>query len=179
MTCIISPSRHYNDDLLWITLQEILKWLFCFHAHKLQIGLLRRWPNRLDPFIVINKQSFFSYPSFCLIWHQRLRGTLHMVSEHKVTTLGPSGLINMQVWCELCDFFIKYFRAYYERKYCSTLCSDGLRIICNACTKIQKKGYLFKDTIRLVVTTLSKIHLCCLYTYWWVKYQMKSVLASA
>ena len=59
MTCIISPSRHYNDDLLWITLQEILKWLFCFHAHKLQIGLLRRWPNRLDPFIVINKQSFF------------------------------------------------------------------------------------------------------------------------
>ena len=45
--------------------------------------------------------------------------------------------------------------------------------------KYRKRGYLFKDTIRLAVTTLSKIHWWLLYIYWWVKYQMKIVLVSA
>ena len=38
--------------------------------------------------------------------------------------------------------------------------------------KYRKNGYLFKDTIRLAATTLSKIHLCCLHV-------LKIVLVSA
>ena len=136
------------------------------HAHDSDIIDMKSFvklPNRLHP-LYSNKEmkSFFFLPCFRTHWHQGPTGTLHMVSEHKVTTLGPDGLINMQVWCELCDFLMRYYNAYYERKYCWTHCWDGLRIICNACTKIQKKDYLFKDTIRLAATTLSQIHLCCL-----------------
>ena len=42
-------------------------------------------------------------PYFCTYLHQGLRGTLHMVSEQKFKTLGPDGLIDMQVCCELGD----------------------------------------------------------------------------
>ena len=45
--------------------------------------------------------------------------------------------------------------------------------------KYRKGVIYFKDTIRLAATTLSKIHWWLLYTYWWVKYQMKIVLVSA
>ena len=73
--------------------------------------------NRLDPFVVIKKQKNIHMPLTALIhlvastnekkktfpfsFHTQrdlgTRGTLHMVSEHKVTMLGPNGLINMQV----------------------------------------------------------------------------------
>ena len=38
-----------------------------------------------------------------------------MVSEKKVKTPGPNGLIDMQVCCELCVLKLRYYSAHYEK----------------------------------------------------------------
>jgi len=59
-----SLSGHYDEDMLWITLKGIRKWLF-YNAHGFwHIGYeisCKVAANRLDPFVVIKKQKLYPY----------------------------------------------------------------------------------------------------------------------
>ena len=60
----------------------------------------------LDPFVVQKQQQQKrnkNFPFSALISNKGLTGTLHMVSEQEVKMIGPDGLIDMQVCCELCN----------------------------------------------------------------------------
>ena len=63
------------------------------------------WKNlpltELAHFVATAKNN--NFPLCDKLWHLGTRGLLHMVSEQKVETLGPDGLIDIQVCCELCD----------------------------------------------------------------------------
>ena len=60
----------------------------------------------------------------------------------KIKTLGPDGLINMQVCFQLCELIMWYYSAHYKNKYCWTLCTVSEYYV--QCIKLVvcTKGYL-------------------------------------
>ena len=75
----------------------------CFH--------LKADIDMVGPFIVQN-QKFPLFPHLLATWG--IEGH-YIWYQSKVKTLGPDGLIDMQVCCEMCDLTMCYYNAWYRR----------------------------------------------------------------
>ena len=98
--------------------------------------------NRLNPFIVIKEQkkrrkkkkTFTTFPHTLASRYQR--DTTYGIRAKRLKRSDLMDLSTYRYDVSYVNYNMWYYNAFYERKYCWNLCSDGLSIVCNACTKI-------------------------------------------
>ena len=73
--------------------------------------------NEMDLVLVtVHKVFLFTLSSYTM--ESRYKRYITYGIRAKIKTLGPDGLIDMHVCCQLCDVVMGYYNARYKGKYC-------------------------------------------------------------